>query len=60
MSAYIDYIKTSFEELEQKTKGTEFEGKRVHTYLDKDTAAPMVEIEMAKKLKLKKACKGAK
>jgi hypothetical protein len=53
MSAYLDYVKTSFEELEQKTKNTEWEGKKVHSYLDEYTGAPMVELGFAKKLKLK-------
>lgn len=47
------YIKSSFEELEQKTKGTKYEGKKIHTFQDEETGAPMVSIEIAKELKLK-------
>jgi hypothetical protein len=53
MAEYMDYIASSFEELEIKSKGTIYEGKRIYAYLDEYTAAPMVYLEIAKDLKLK-------
>jgi hypothetical protein len=47
------YIKTTFLELEEKTKNTKWEGKKVHSYQEEGTGAPMVELELAKELKLK-------
>jgi len=48
------FIKTSFEELEIKTKDTPYEGNIIKDYyiLEENTAAPMVETYLAKILKL--------
>jgi hypothetical protein len=53
MSAHVSYIKTSFVEIEEKTKGTELEGKRIHSYLDESTFSPMISYDLAKKLRFK-------
>jgi len=51
MSAHVSYIKTSFVEIEEKTKGTELEGKRIHSYLDESTFSPMISYD-SKKIKI--------
>jgi len=47
------FLKTTFEEMETLSRGTEFEGKRMHLFLDETTAAPIISIFMTLYLRFK-------